>query len=74
MVMKLVFVFLLIVCVNNYLQAQTPADDPGIGGVGVGSAPAGDGAPIVPFDSNLSWGLLAVGIYYSAKKLNCKFI
>ena len=44
MVMKLVFVFLLIVCVNNYLQAQTPADDPGIGGVGVGSAPAGDGA------------------------------
>ena len=36
------------------INAQTPADDPGIGGPGVGAAPAGDGSPIVPFDNNMN--------------------
>jgi len=36
------------------LNAQTPADDPGIGGPGVGAAPAGDGAPTVPFDNTMN--------------------
>ena len=41
------------------LNAQTPADDPGIGGPGVGAAPAGDGSPIVPFDNNMNLIFLA---------------
>lgn len=57
-------------CLNGALIAQTPADDPGIGGPGTSdSAPAGDGAPIVPFDTNLSICLLVAGIYYSTRKM-----
>ncbi len=50
-------------------KAQTPADDPGIGGPGIGSAPAGDGSPIVPFDGGMSLVLLASGIGYATKKV-----
>ena len=52
----------------NKLNAQTPADDPGIGGPGVGAAPAGDGSPIVPFDGGMSLVLMASGIAYASKK------
>ncbi len=53
--------------------AQTPADDPGIGGPGTSdSAPAGDGAPIVPFDGGMSLVLAASGISFMAKKLKKK--
>ena len=42
-------------CVNTSLKAQSPADDPGIGGPGSpGDGPGGDGGPIVPFDNNLN--------------------
>ena len=51
-------------CMNVQLNAQTPADDPGIGGPGVGAAPAGDGSPIVPFDGGMSLILLASGVGY----------
>ncbi len=62
-------------CMNTNVSAQTPADDPGIGGPGTSdSAPAGDGAPIVPFNNNLNFVLLAGGIYYFTRKLNYKFI
>ena len=50
-------------------KAQTPADDPGIGGPGIGAAPAGDGSPIVPFDGGMSLVLLASGIGYATKKV-----
>ena len=53
-------------------MAQTPADDPGIGGPGIGAAPAGDGSPIVPFDGGMSLILLASGISYGSKKLRKK--
>ena len=49
------FVILIAFCVNMHVIAQTPADDPGIGGPETsGAAPAVDGAPIVPFDNNLT--------------------
>ncbi len=51
-------------CLNVQLNAQTPADDPGIGGPGVGAAPEGDGSPIVPFDGGMSLILLACGVGY----------
>ena len=54
------------------LKAQTPADDPGIGGPGLGSAPSGDGAPIVPFDGGMSLMFAASGIGYIAKRLQNK--
>ena len=54
-------------CMNAQLNAQTPADDPGIGGPGIGAAPAGDGSPIVPFDGGMSLMLLASGVGYVMK-------
>ena len=58
------FILLISLCVNK-LGAQTPADDPGIGGPGTSdSAPAGDGAPIVPFDKEMNLAFLVTGIYY----------
>ena len=48
------FVLLMSFCVHSTLNAQTPADDPGIGGPGVGAAPAGDGSPVVPFDAQMN--------------------
>ena len=49
-----VLILFISCCINFSLNAQTPADDPGIGGPGIGSAPAGDGAPTVPFSSTMN--------------------
>ena len=55
--------------VNTTIKAQSPADDPGIGGPGSpGSGPSGDGAPVVPIDGGMSLLLLASGVGYAAKK------
>ncbi len=65
----LVFALALSVVVN----AQTPADDPGIGGPGTSdSPPSGDGSPIVPFDGGMSLMLAASGIAYGMKKVKGK--
>ncbi len=51
------------------VNAQSPADDPGIGGPGSpGNGPGGDGGPVVPFDGRMSLMLLASGVAYAAKK------
>jgi len=52
------------------VSAQSPADDPGIGGpgsptIGVG----GDSGPVVPLDRDLSIMLIAAGIAYGYKKM-----
>ena len=52
------------------VKAQSPADDPGIGGpgsptIGVG----GDSGPVVPFDGGMSLIFAASGIAYTSKKL-----
>ena len=60
----MLFTSLLLTTLSN---AQTPADDPGIGGPGVGAAPAGDGSPIVPFDGGMSLILIASGVGYVIK-------
>ena len=73
-VIRLAFILLLSVFVSTIVMAQTPADDPGIGGPGVGAAPAGDGSPIVPFDGSMSLMLLASGIGYSMKKIKALVI
>ena len=56
-------------CINVTVNAQTPADDPGIGGPGAGVAPAGDGAPTVPFDGGMSLILAASGISFAYRKI-----
>ena len=56
--------------INVTSNAQTPADDPGIGGPGVGAAPAGDGSPIVPFNEDMTLALLIIGIGYTSRKVN----
>ncbi len=57
-------------CVDTSVNAQTPDDDPGIGGPGSGSnTPGDDGGPIVPFDGGMSLVLLASGVGYAAKKM-----
>lgn len=66
----LVFILVLSICLTNLSKAQSPADDPGIGGpgsptVGVG----GDGSPVVPFDGGMSLMLAASGISYGVKKI-----
>ena len=50
------FALIISICVNSTVKAQSPADDPGIGGVGspTGGGLTGDGSPIVPFDNNLN--------------------
>jgi len=66
----LFLIILFISCsLNLSLNAQTPADDPGIGGPGVGAAPAGDGSPIVPFDGNMNWALCTLGIVFACKNI-----
>ena len=65
----IVILAVLIIGLHNISNAQTPADDPGIGGPGIGAAPAGDGSPIVPFDGGMSLVLLASGIGYATKKV-----
>jgi hypothetical protein len=62
------FVLLISFCVNTVVIGQTPADDPGIGGPGTsGSSPAGDGAPIVPFDNNLNLLFLGTAFFVALK-------
>jgi hypothetical protein len=67
---------MLSICVNTTVNAQSPADDPGIGGPGSpGNGPSGDGSPIVPFDGGMSLMLAISGITYASKKMkgvNCK--
>jgi len=60
-------------CINTSVKAQTPDDDPGIGGPGSGgSSPGLDGGPVVPFDGGMSLMLLASGIGYATKKMKNK--
>ncbi len=57
-------------CLNTSIMAQSPADDPGIGGPGSpGNGPSGDGGPIVPFDGGMSLMLAVSGISFAAKKM-----
>ena len=59
-------VFFTAVTVN----AQSPADDPGIGGPGSPSVGVGgDGSPVVPLDRDLSILLISAGIAYGYKKM-----
>ena len=52
------------------VNAQSPADDPGIGGPGSpNEGVGGDGGPVVPLDRDLSIMLIAVGIAYGYKKM-----
>jgi len=63
-----IFIGVLIGTVN--VNAQSPADDPGIGGPGSpGDGPGGDGGPVVPLDGGMSLMLAASGIAYASKKL-----
>ena len=64
----MLLVILLGVCFTAVsVKAQSPADDPGIGGPGApGDGPSGDGSPTVPFDGGMSLVLLAGGIAYGA--------
>ncbi len=53
-----------------HVNAQSPADDPGINGPGSpNNGPSGDGSPVVPFDGGMSIMLAASGIGYASKKL-----
>ena len=56
--------------VNTVAQAQSPADDIGIGGSGspTSTGLTGDGSPTVPFDGGMSLMLAASGIGYVARK------
>ena len=57
--------------VNTTVNAQSPADDPGIGGPGSpGNGPSGDGSPVVPFDGKMSLMLAAGGIAYCWKRMD----
>ena len=57
-------------CVTTSINAQSPADDPGIGGPGSPSeGVGGDGGPVVPFDGGMSLMLAASGIAYASKKV-----
>ncbi len=74
-IIKKIKVVLLIVVVGVFFtstqsNAQSPADDPGIGGPGSPSVGVGaDGGPVVPLDRNLSIMLIAAGIAYGYKKI-----
>ena len=55
------------------VKAQSPADDPGIGGPGSPTVGVGaDSGPVVPFDGGMSLMLAASGIAYASKKLRNK--
>ena len=56
------------------VKAQSPADDPGIGGPGSPSeGVGGDGGPVVPFDGGMSLMLAASGIAYASKIIKNKY-
>ena len=62
----------LLICfsISTNVTAQSPADDPGIGGPGSPSVGVGgDGGPVVPLDRDLSIMLIAVGIAYGYQKV-----
>ncbi len=64
------FILLVSICVTTISKAQSPADDPGIGGPGSPSeGVGGDGGPVVPFDGGMSLMLAASGIGYAAKRM-----
>ncbi len=64
------FILVLSICLTNLSKAQSPADDPGIGGPGSPSVGVGgDGSPVVPFDGGMSLMLAISGISYAAKIL-----
>jgi len=73
--MSAVMVALIIcLCVNTSINAQSPADDPGIGGPGSPSeGVGGDGGPVVPFDGGMSLMLAASGIAYASKIIKNKY-
>ncbi len=67
MLRQLGLVLMISFCLTTIVNAQTPDDDPGIGGPGSGNnTPGDDGGPIVPFDGGMSLVLLASGIAYGA--------
>ena len=67
---QFVLILLISISVNTISHAQSPADDPGIGGPGSpGDGPGGDGGPVVPFDGGMSLMLIASGIGYGFKKI-----
>ena len=71
MLRRIGLILLMGICMNTMVNAQSPADDPGIGGPGApGDGPSGDGSPTVPFDGGMSLMLLTGGIAYGA--LNCR--
>ena len=52
------------------VKAQSPADDPGIGGPGSPSIGVGaDSGPVVPFDGGMSLLFAASGVTYVSRKL-----
>ncbi len=54
---------IICLCVNTSINAQSPADDPGIGGPGSPSqGVGGDGGPVVPFDNTIN--LLFLGTVF----------
>jgi len=64
---------IICLCVNTSINAQSPADDPGIGGPGSPSeGVGGDGGPVVPFDGGMSLMLVASGIGYATERLRKK--
>ena len=69
---RIVFLVILVgvfITATN-VSAQSPADDPGIGGPGSpNEGVGGDGGPVVPLDRDLSIMLIAVGIAYGYKKM-----
>ena len=63
----------LLICfsISTNVTAQSPADDPGIGGPGSPSVGVGgDGGPVVPFDNSLNLVFLSttIGIIYLANR------
>ena len=69
---RLVFITILIgvFFTSINVNAQSPADDPGIGGPGSPSVGVGgDGGPVVPLDRDLSIMLIAAGIAYGYNKM-----
>ena len=66
----LVVMFMGICLTAINVKAQSPADDPGIGGPGSpNEGVGGDGGPVVPLDRDLSIALIAMGIAFGYKKV-----
>ena len=66
---SIVLVVAICFLVNTTAIAQSPADDPGIGGPGSPSVGVGgDGGPVVPFDGGMSLMLAASGVGYAVRK------